>query len=72
MGFGIKVVDKNTGEVVWPFPLNDVREVIIEHGSTDAFVKKLRLREKYPEAQYDIYIVHGPDLKSATYTLWVS
>ncbi|MBW4583556.1 MAG: hypothetical protein KME42_28680 [Tildeniella nuda ZEHNDER 1965/U140] len=57
MGFGIKAVEKATGKVIWVFPMDDMREIIVEHGSTDAFVEKLRLREKYPEAQYEIYLV---------------
>lgn len=57
MGFGVKVVEKATGKVIWSFPMDDIREIIMGHGSTDAFVTSLRLREKYPENQYEIYTV---------------
>jgi len=42
MGFGVKVVEKATGKVIWSFPMDDIREIIMGHGRTDAFVRSLQ------------------------------
>jgi len=71
MGFGVKAINKATGEIIWIYPLDDVRDIIVKYGSTDEFVRGLRLQDKYPEDQYSIYTVHGSDVNTAESKLWV-
>lgn len=71
MGFGVKAINKAAGEVIWIYPLDDIRDIIVQYGSTDDFVRGLRLQDKYPEDQYSIYTVHGGNVNTAESKLWV-
>ncbi len=60
MEFGVKVTNKVTGEVIWINLLEDFREMIMQYGSLDEYVKSLRLQDEYPEEQYSIYLSPKP------------
>ncbi len=60
MEFGVKITNKATGEVIWINLLEDYREMIMQYGSLDEYVKSLRLQDKYPEDQYSICVSPKP------------
>ncbi len=60
MEFGVKVTNKVTGEVIWINLLEDFREMIMQYGSLDEYVKSLRLQDEYPEEQYSICLSPKP------------
>ncbi len=60
MEFGVKIINKVTGEVTWMNLLADPREMIMQYGSLESYVESLRLQDKYPEEQYSIALSPRP------------
>ncbi len=54
MEFGVKIVNKVTGEITWINLLVDFREMIMQYGNLDEYLRSLQLQNEYPEDQYSI------------------